>query len=165
MADFDYKKFNPEDNENMFIAASAGTGKTYTIQQIVAKLVQKNVSLEELLIVTYTEKAAGELRDRIREKLQDVISTRKLHPDGQSISDEEMEQFRQQFEMVDVAPIYTIHSFCQKTLDEFAFVAQKPSSLELVDDKSVGTFIEKWIRDTLAKKSDFQSLYQLTKGS
>ncbi len=165
MADFDYRKFTPEDNENMFIAASAGTGKTYTIQQIVAKLVQKNVSLDELLIVTYTEKAAGELRDRIREKLQEVISCGKLHPDGDLLTVEEMDIFCTQFELVDVAPIYTIHSFCQKTLEEFSFVAQKPSSLKLVDESSVESFIEKWIRDSLSKDPDFMTLYEMTKGS
>ena len=47
-------------SKSMYIKASAGTGKTYNITGIVTQLIDKNVKLEEILIVTYTEKAAGE---------------------------------------------------------------------------------------------------------
>ena len=83
--------------KSMYIEASAGTGKTYTITKIIEKLIEEKVDLEKILVVTYTEKAAGELRDRIR----------KACPDKD----------------VDNAPIFTIHSFCQKTLSEFYFTA------------------------------------------
>ena len=60
-----------KENENLFIAASAGTGKTYTIQQVVARLILNGLTLDQILIVTYTEKAAGELKDRIRKKIEE----------------------------------------------------------------------------------------------
>lgn len=53
---------------SLFIEASAGTGKTYTIQLMVAKMINEGTPLKKILIVTYTEKAAGELKDRIRKK-------------------------------------------------------------------------------------------------
>ena len=57
---------------SMFIQASAGTGKTYTITGILQKLLANKIAeLKEILVVTYTEKAAGELRDRIREACPD----------------------------------------------------------------------------------------------
>ena len=57
---FDIKEFEPY--KNYVIDASAGTGKTYNIIEIVKKLVLENIcKLNEILIVTFTDKAAGEL--------------------------------------------------------------------------------------------------------
>ena len=44
-------------------SAQTGTGKTYTIRKISAELVKNDIRLSEVLFVTYTEKAAGEMRD------------------------------------------------------------------------------------------------------
>ena len=69
MNKFDVKNFDP--NKNYVIEASAGTGKTYNIVEIVDQLVNKyNEDLYKILIVTYTEKAAGELKSRIRDKIK-----------------------------------------------------------------------------------------------
>ncbi len=131
------KEFNLDNysdiTESMYIQASAGTGKTYNITGIVKKLIDKKVRLEEILVVTYTEKAAGELRDRIRAKCPD--------------------------EDVDNAAIFTIHSFCQKTLSEFSFTANQCASLSLVDDDTIDDFIDRWIRDVLKNNSDFKQLF------
>lgn len=120
--------------KSMYIEASAGTGKTYTITGIIQKLINANVELEKILVVTYTEKAAGELRDRIR----------KACPDKD----------------VDNAPIFTIHSFCQKTLSEFYFTANQCANLSLVADTAVEDFIDRWIRDVLKNDLEFQLLFE-----
>ena len=66
--DLDYymsDSYKQKENESMYIEASAGTGKTFTITGIVKTLVEKRgINLDEILVVTYTEKAVGELRDR-----------------------------------------------------------------------------------------------------
>ena len=56
------------------IEASAGTGKTYALQRIVLKLVAERepVNVKNILLVTFTEKAAGELKDRIRDILTEA---------------------------------------------------------------------------------------------
>ena len=120
--------------QSMYIEASAGTGKTYTITGIVSKLVKEKIPLEKILIVTYTEKAVGELRNRIREKCPD--------------SD------------VDNAAIYTIHSFCQKTLSEFSFTAKQCSELSLVSDSALDDFLERQIREKLKEDSLFEYLFK-----
>ena len=131
------KEFNLDNysdiTKSMYIQASAGTGKTYNITGIVKKLIDKRVRLEEILVVTYTEKAAGELRDRIRAKCPE--------------------------EDVDNAAIFTIHSFCQKTLSEFSFTANQCASLSLVADDAIDDFIDRWIRDVLKNNSDFRQLF------
>ena len=57
-------------NKNTVIEASAGTGKTFTIVKIVERiLLEQKINLSEIVIVTFTEKAAGELKERIRKSL------------------------------------------------------------------------------------------------
>ena len=107
---FDINEFHFGDN--LYIDASAGTGKTYTIQQLVAKLVRgenrhAGIPLSKILIVTYTDKATGELRDRIRQKMEDCLA------------EENLECYREALQNIHTAPIFTIHSFCQKVLHEF----------------------------------------------
>lgn len=140
MSDKIETEFNAKDNtplkgQSIYIKASAGTGKTYNIQKIVRQLLERKEvpQLEKILIVTFTEKAAGELRDRIRKELTGFDAD------------------------VDNAPIYTIHSFCQKTLEEFAFTANKPASLELIDEEEISDFIDRAIRDGLENDENFRT--------
>lgn len=140
MSDKIETEFNAKDNtplkgQSIYIKASAGTGKTYNIQKIVRQLLERKEvpQLEKILIVTFTEKAAGELRDRIRKELTGFDAD------------------------VDNAPIYTIHSFCQKTLEEFAFTANKPASLELIDEEEISDFIDRAIRDGLENNENFRT--------
>src|ERR1700747_1980775 len=51
------------------LEASAGTGKTFTIAALAARYVAAGIPLHELLVVTFTRMATGELRDRVRERL------------------------------------------------------------------------------------------------
>ena len=145
------EKFDPR--KNLFIEASAGTGKTYTIQQIVAKLVGEGCPLKKILIVTYTEKAAGELRDRIRKKMEEVL-------DKEGIDRSVAENFERALRSIDNAAIFTIHSFCQKALKEFAYEAGRPFDLAMVDDKSVKTMISAWARDKWPKDELYQTILQ-----
>ena len=63
--EFDLEDVNLYLNGNLVLEASAGTGKTFSIQKMVKKLVKNNVDINKVLIVTYTEKATGELKNRI----------------------------------------------------------------------------------------------------
>src|SRR5437763_2329805 len=51
------------------LEASAGSGKTYTIAALAARYVAEGTPLQELLLVTFTRMATGELRERVRERL------------------------------------------------------------------------------------------------
>lgn len=118
------------------IEASAGTGKTYTIRKIVSKLVESGIPLSKILLVTYTEKAAGELRDRIR---QEMLENR-----------QRCSAFELALSEVDNAPIGTIHSFCQKTLRDFAYEADVPFAMGMVGDDAVSDLINRLLRDEWA---------------
>lgn len=133
---FDIEHFSPD--ENQYIEASAGTGKTYTIRKISAELVKKKIPLSEVLFVTYTEKAAGEMRDRIREEMTECLA--KATPAEKPL-------FERACQDVDKAVIGTIHSFCRKTLHDFAYEADVPFDMDNADDQAADVIIDRLIRD------------------
>jgi exodeoxyribonuclease V beta subunit len=70
--DFDLLR-SPLEGTNL-IEASAGTGKTYAITGLVLRLIlEKNIPVNEILVVTFTEAATSELKDRIRRRLREAI--------------------------------------------------------------------------------------------
>lgn len=165
---FELKDFNPAKNKALFIEASAGTGKTFTIQLLVAKLIAEEVSLKKILIVTYTEKAAGELKDRIRKKIVEVLDTGLLDKNAEKakwndVSDK-LGFFNKAYRDVDNAAIFTIHSFCQKALKEYAYDAGRPFDVSMVDDSAVKELVERRIREEWINDADFKKLVEI-KGS
>ncbi len=159
MENFSLQKFDP--SKSLFIEASAGTGKTYTIQLMVAKLISLGTPLKKILIVTYTEKAAGELKDRIRKKIDEVLVSRKLDKTNETekeLNDATLALFSKAYQDVDNAAIFTIHSFCQKALKEYAYDAGRPFDMSMIDDSEVHDLVEQFIRDKWSDNSDFQFL-------
>ena len=147
--EFTIDNFNIGDN--LFIVASAGTGKTYNIELLVDKMINEGLKLSNILIVTFTEKAAGELRHRIREKLEKLET-------GLKSNDVNKEKYRNALSQINDAPIYTIHSFCKNTLDEFAYEANAAMKLDIVPEEQVVKIIEKLVRDEWSNDEEFKKL-------
>jgi len=111
------------------LEASAGTGKTYNLEELVLRLLtEKQVRLDQILLVTYTEKATGELKGRLRERLE--TSLRDENADLQPLLRTALDQF-------DQTSIFTIHGFCQRVLQEFAFEQGQDFRPHLVSDRTL----------------------------
>ncbi len=125
------------DHGHAIIDASAGTGKTYTLTRLVLRLLETtDATLDQFAIVTFTRRAAADLKRKIREALPE----------------DALLQF-------DKAEIYTIHSFCQRILTENAFHNRQLFDLEHVDeDALVQDVVEDLIRGELAHRPDLQRL-------
>lgn len=147
-------------NQNALIEASAGTGKTYTITTLYLRAIlglrstDKELlplTVDQILVVTFTEAATQELRDRIRNKLKEAQGALLQTLSQNSTSDIDstlksvIEHFRESFKkmntqasnqeiilaayhriqdaltLIDEASIFTIHGFCQRCLNQFAF--------------------------------------------
>jgi ATP-dependent helicase/nuclease subunit A len=88
---------------NVLVMAGAGTGKTHTLVERCLDLIcEEDVSLDEILIVTFTEAAATEMRERLRTALENAAARR---PDA---------NLAEQLALFDAAHIGTLHSFCFK---------------------------------------------------
>ena len=114
------------------LEASAGTGKTYTIAALAARYVAEGTPLEQLLLVTFTRMATGELRDRVRERLVSAERGARAGAGRRRASDDEVVQLladgprdevaqrrdrlRRALADFDAATIATTHGFCQEVL-------------------------------------------------
>ncbi len=108
------------------LEASAGTGKTFSIEHIVCRLLLENVPLKEILIVTFTKAATRDLKKRIQNNLEKALLSLQnqthdfpyLVKYDRSKSIQLLQNALREFMQ---AEIYTIHSFCYRKLLEFAF--------------------------------------------
>ncbi len=98
------------------LEASAGTGKTYAIEHLVLRLLIEGgqIELPQILVLTFTEKATGELKDKIRARIAWRIAKGGL-------PDKVMERLKRAHLEFDRASIHTIHGFCQRVLRKYAF--------------------------------------------
>ena len=124
------------------IEASAGTGKTYTIENMVVRFLKErdDLSLSNILLVTFTEKATCELKIRIREKLEKELSR---------LPGEQAVKIKNALDAFDSASIFTIHGFCRSVLKDYAFENQALFQWELADDSALKeSLIKEQIRKT-----------------
>ncbi len=113
---------------NLVVVAGAGTGKTRLLVDRVLHLVLTGKArLEEILAITFTEKAAGEMRERVAKALDAALAA------DSPAAAPERERARAAIEMLDAAPISTIHSYCSDLLRRFADRAGLPPEFQ-VDD-------------------------------
>ncbi len=138
---------------DLLIEASAGTGKTYALTTLVARLiVEERFHIDRLLIVTFTISAAGELRTRVRRLLQAArraASGANVQPGSQAgrlgrrwrrrgIEDADaLRRLTRAVRDIDRANITTIHGFCQRTLVEFALHAGTPFTFKVSGDNAL----------------------------
>lgn len=131
----------------LLIEASAGTGKTYTLTTLVARLiVEERRGIDELLIVTFTISAAGELRDRVWRTLhaaRGALASPAPTVGGQAADlarswrrrgippEDAANRLTGAIRDFDRASITTIHGFCQRALSEFALHAHLPFRFEI----------------------------------
>jgi len=138
------------------IEASAGTGKTYTIAGLYIRLLlghgqnrsghEQPLTVDQILVVTFTEAATSELRDRIRAR---IVQARHAFLVGSSddplmkglladLTDHPYyaNLLLQALRQMDEAAIFTIHGFCQRMLTQHAFESGSYFETEFVTDES-----------------------------
>lgn len=143
------------------IEASAGTGKTYTLEHLVVDLVLRdNVPLDQILVVTFTEKAASELKLRVRRKLTSMLEEKTSPTEDRvrdragawRLDDEARARLARSLVAFDRATIATIHGFCQRILTEHAFDHGRPFQQRVVDGRlAFEQAFEDVLRRVLAK--------------
>src|SRR6187455_125187 len=112
------------------LEASAGTGKTFTIANLVARYVADGVAMEDLLVVSFSRESTRELRERVRERLvsvRDGLADPKRVPKDDrllvhltNVDTTEVAVRRRRLDealaVFDAATVTTTHGFCQQVL-------------------------------------------------
>src|SRR6056297_818383 len=149
------------------IEANAGTGKTYTIVGLFLRLLlEKDLKVDEILVVTFTNKAASELRERILESLRNAKSllNGEKETDDAFLSEllqrtddkpEAVKAINEAILNFDDSLISTIHGFCQKVLKEEALLAGSSFDAEISrEDNQLQEATEDFWREFVAENSD-----------
>ncbi|HEA26366.1 MAG TPA: exodeoxyribonuclease V subunit beta, partial [Ectothiorhodospiraceae bacterium] len=140
---------NPLQRGINLIEASAGTGKTYTIAMLVLRfIVEREIPIEQQLVVTFTKAATEELKVRVRARLRDALNI-VAYPEGEhdpnlvewiarlDIPQETIiQRLRTAIVDLDRASIFTIHGLCQRLLSEFPLDGRQQFEQELMADTS-----------------------------
>ncbi len=145
------------------IEASAGTGKTFAISTLVVRLLlERDSSIDQILVVTFTEAATAELKERIRTRIRDAQSlcrdprfetdpTLRDLVHGCANPEHAERKLAAALTAFDDAAIFTIHGYCHRVLTECAFDAGVDFDAELLKDirpLSEEVLLDFWTRET-----------------
>jgi exodeoxyribonuclease V beta subunit len=157
MQELDLTKYQISLKNVSLIEASAGTGKTFSISNIVLQAILSEMPLAKILVVTFTDAATKELRSRIRENINEFAKFCRIaeRNDQEKYEGPNKKTFDGIFKLfetehniekikllekalldIDQAAIFTIHSFCQRMLTENAFESKIAYGAELITDDS-----------------------------
>ena len=129
---------------SIIVSAAAGSGKTAVlVERVMQRICDENcpADLDKLLIVTFTNKATGEMRDRISKAISDKLK-----------SDPKNEYLRHQQASLGQANITTINSFCTSIVREYFYKLDNISSdFRIADDKEIIEYQKSALKITLNK--------------
>ena len=91
------------------VSASAGSGKTTVMIEKIIRLIKDGCDVDELLAVTFTKKAAAQMKEKLSKALIEGINADGIEPSARI-------RLKEQLGKIPVADISTIHSFCAKLI-------------------------------------------------
>jgi ATP-dependent helicase/nuclease subunit A len=133
------REFAVDPANNVLLEASAGTGKTRVLVDRYVRLIADGVSPRNILAITFTRKAAGEMRDRILAALRD-----RARADVRIAA-----RWRELRERISDIQISTIDAFCFSLLREFPLEARVNPGFEIADDTEIARFTAAAVDRTL----------------
>jgi len=126
------REFAVNPGENVVLEASAGTGKTRVLVERYVNLLRAGVEPEHILAITFTRKAAADMRQRIVERLKEASRTSQL----------DAARWRDLRSRLGEIAISTIDAFCLLLLREFPLEADVDPAFQLADDTEVARLTE-----------------------
>ncbi len=124
-------------NQHICVTAGAGSGKTTVLVERYLKILQEGDAIPgQIVAITFTDKAAAEMKGRIIEKLNE--------PQNTDIRERHVEK-------MNTAPISTIHAFCSRILREFPFQAGVPANFNVLQGIEQKLLLKQAIKNTLTQ--------------
>ena len=117
-----------EAGHNILVSASAGSGKTTVLVQRVIEKIKAGTNVDEMLIVTYTEAAAKEMKARIQVAIQEAVT---------SESDLALKRhLTRQVTLINQASISTLHAFCLQVIRRYYYLIDLDPIFRLLTDET-----------------------------
>lgn len=142
--------------KDILVSAAAGSGKTKVlITRMIEKVIneQDRMDIDELLVVTFTNAAAAEMRHRMGEALEEAIA---LNPDSVHL--------RRQLNLLNKAQISTLHSFCQNVVRQYAYLLDIDPGFRVADSTEAALLRDDTIGHVLEEAysaEDPEAVYRL----
>lgn len=125
----DQKEAIHHQGENILVAASAGSGKTFVlVERILNHLESRFASIDELLVVTFTELAAKEMKERLENRIKEAVN------EASSVEDRRF--YLSQMQKIPTAHIRTLHSFCLAVIEKYFYLIDFNPSFDLITDET-----------------------------
>jgi len=121
-----------QNHKPTLIEASAGTGKTYQITKQIVERIMGGLTVDQLMVVTFTEKSARDMKGRIRKGIEDRLQSSDLP----SLTNTESANLRTALSQFDEASIGTIHSIAHELLQQYQIEHGLSISTNLSDSDS-----------------------------
>ena len=133
-----------DSQRNIAVTASAGAGKTATLVERYIELLRLHpeIGVRQVLAITFTQKAAAEMRERIARRLADALD--------QELPEPERQRLRQIRADLPAARISTIHAFCAALLREYPIEADVDPAFAVLEGVDAAQLRQQAVRQTLA---------------
>jgi ATP-dependent helicase/nuclease subunit A len=129
-------------DRHLSVTAGPGSGKTLVLVERYLEILRtKKVSVDNIVAITFTNRAANEMRQRVREKIDAL-----LHATEGS----ERQTWLRHKRALEGAVITTIHGFCSRLLHEFPVEANTDPQFVLLDEHQAAMLLESVVEETLA---------------
>lgn len=133
-------------DKNYFVEAGAGAGKTTIITERILNQIKAGFDIEKIVVITFTNKAANEIRDRIINRIEEESKKEE--------DDKHKQNLQRARENIGKMQVSTIHSFCMKILKEQAFASKLHLDVQLVQDEKEKEEKEHFFNDWYDKDFD-----------
>lgn len=131
-----------EKNSNILVAAAAGSGKTAVlVERIIHKIIDEQMDIDKILVVTFTNAAASEMRERILEAIY-----KKLEENPENV------HLQRQIILLNKASICTIHSFCLDVIHNHFYEIDLPSNFKIADTVEIDLLKQEVLDDLFEQK-------------
>lgn len=146
---------------NCLVSAAAGSGKTQVLTgRILHRIIDENVDVHRMLVVTFTNAAAAEMRERITKSLSEALE-----------ENPESTRLKRQMTLLDAASITTMHAFCLQLLRthfteagvDAGFRVADAAEAKLLQTEAVELALEKLLAEGDAEFMDFAQAYSSLK--
>lgn len=131
-----------EKDSNILVAAAAGSGKTAVlVERIIHKIIDEQMDIDKILVVTFTNAAASEMRERILEAIY-----KKLEENSENV------HLQRQIILLNKASICTIHSFCLDVIHNHFYEIDLPSNFKIADTAEIDLLKQEVLDDLFEQK-------------
>ena len=147
-----------KNGSNILVAAAAGSGKTAVlVERIINKIIKEKIDIDRLLVVTFTNAAASEMRERILKSIYKII-------DSEESQDEEtINHLQRQITLLNKASICTIDSFCLDVIKNNFFEIEISPNFRIADTAEIDLLKQEVLEKLFEEKyenhdQDFEKL-------